>query len=117
MIYANAGHLAPLLLRANGECAWLESGGPPLGIVERPRYPEEFVALAQGDALVLYTDGITEATNAQEQDYGVARLAAMVARTRTGNAAEICQAVGQDLEAFCGARRTDDRTLVVIKAV
>lgn len=117
LIYANAGHLPPLLLRANGECAWLESGGPPLGIVERPRYLEEFTALGQGDVLVLYTDGVTEAMNEQEQDYGSERLAQAVAGARTGSAADICQAVVQDLKAFGGARATDDRTLVVIKAI
>lgn len=75
LIYINAGHPPALLLRADGRRELLASGGPPLGIVDQPRYLEDFATLAQGDVLAVYTDGISETNNSEEQEYGPARLA------------------------------------------
>ena len=73
-IYINAGHLPPIVLRRNGDVELLRSGGFPLGFFDNPRYFEQFLQLESGDLLCLYTDGITEATNANDEDYGRNRL-------------------------------------------
>jgi Stage II sporulation protein E (SpoIIE) len=93
LIYINAGHLPALVVRADGGREALVSGGPPLGIIERPHYLEEFAALAQGDVLAIYTDGVTEAMNSAGEEYGPARLADAISRARAGSAGEIRRAV------------------------
>ena len=91
--FANAGHNPPLLLRANGVADWLSEGGLPLGIVHEATYEERPVALATGDVLVLYTDGVTEASNLTEEQYGPRRLEEIVRRLRAYPAAEIVRAI------------------------
>lgn len=117
LIYINAGHLPALILRADGRREALASSGPPLGIVEQPHYLEEFAALAQGDVLAIYTDGVTEAMNSAEEEYGSARLADAIIRAQAGSADHIRQAVMEDLVSFSGQQLSDDRTLVILKAV
>jgi len=70
MIYVNAGHQPPIVLRANGEVEELRSGGVPLGMFESPRYFEGIAALDVADLFVLYTDGIVESSDAREDQYG-----------------------------------------------
>jgi serine phosphatase RsbU (regulator of sigma subunit) len=117
LIYINAGHLPALVVRADGSHEALPSSVPPLGIVDCPHYLEEFAALAQGDVLAIYTDGVTEAMNSEEQEYGSASLVDTISRARAGSACEIREAVMKDLASFSGTQPGDDRTLVIIKAV
>ncbi len=74
----NAGHCAPLLVRA-GQVTSLESTGVPIGLFCVREYPVSRLRVTSGDALVLYTDGVTEARNGQEEEYGFDRLTALVA--------------------------------------
>ncbi len=67
--YASAGHNPPLLLRADGSVEWLEPNGTPLGIVPEMEYPVREIRLGEGDLLVAYTDGITEATNDDDVEF------------------------------------------------
>src|SRR3990170_3401553 len=67
--YTNAGHDFPILLHPGGDLRTLEKGGLILGISDRSKYEEETVQLKRGDLLLLYTDGITEATNEKEEMY------------------------------------------------
>ena len=60
LLYVNAGHVPPVLLRADGTVELFEEGGVPLGLFGAPRYTEGHAALGDGDVLVLYTDGIVE---------------------------------------------------------
>ena len=101
---------------ADGGREALASGGPPLGIIERPHYLEELAALAQGDVLAIYTDGVTEAMNSAGEEYGPARLADAISRARAGSAGEIQRAVTEDLVSFGGRQLSDDCTLVIIRA-
>jgi phosphoserine phosphatase RsbU/P len=116
LIYINAGHPPPLLLRARGTVECLEGGGPPVGLFEEPGYKEEFAELRSGDLLAIYTDGIPEAFNSAGEDYGRDRLAAAVAHSSKTKAVAICQAVVEDVAAFSGPQGFDDQTLVIIKA-
>jgi sigma-B regulation protein RsbU (phosphoserine phosphatase) len=116
LIYVNAGHLPAILVRADGRIERLEEGGVPLGLFEDPRYYEGFVRLNGGDALVLYTDGITDAADSAEEPYGPDRLSQILRDSRNGSAAAIRDAVVADVRRFAGKRMTDDETVVVVKA-
>jgi sigma-B regulation protein RsbU (phosphoserine phosphatase) len=117
LIYVNAGHLPGILVRADGRLELLEEGGLPLGLFEDPRYYEGFVRLNTGDAMILFTDGITDAANAAEEPYGLARLSRVLQDSRTGTAAAIRDAVVNDVRRFAGDLMVDDETIVILKAI
>jgi sigma-B regulation protein RsbU (phosphoserine phosphatase) len=117
LIYVNAGHLPPVLLRHDGQVELMEEGGVPLGLFEDPRYREGFAHLNAGDVLVLYTDGITEAADNHGEPYGLGRLTSALQRVRVGSAAAMYDAVVQDVRGYAGTRLQDDQTLVVLKAL
>ena len=115
-IYINAGHLPPVVLRRNGEVELLRSGGFPLGFFDNPRYFEQFVQLESGDLLCLYTDGITEATNAKDADYGRSRLIGVLKKYQSSSSSEVCRALLSDVRRFSGSAPADDATVLVIRA-
>jgi sigma-B regulation protein RsbU (phosphoserine phosphatase) len=81
LVYAIAGHPPPLLLRARGGLEWLDGcGGTALGVVRGLSYPTGVVDLAPGDTLLVFTDGVTEAVNADGQEFGKSRLSALFDR-------------------------------------
>ncbi len=111
----NAGHCAPLLVRA-GQVTPLESTGVPIGLFCVKEYPISRFRLAAGDALVLYTDGVTEARNDDDLEYGFDRLAGFVAAQATQSAPALVHACLADVAAFRGrAPRADDVTVMVIR--
>jgi sigma-B regulation protein RsbU (phosphoserine phosphatase) len=116
LIFVNAGHMPPVLVRASGEIELLEEGGVPLGLFEDPRYKEGFTRMRDGDTLVLYTDGITEAADAADEPYGLERMVETVRRLRSASARAICDAVIQDVREFSGTHPADDQTLLVLRA-
>lgn len=114
--YANAGHNPPVLLRASGEAELLEGDGPPLGIFPMAPYGELNARLEPGDVLALFSDGVTEATNAAEEEFGEERLIEVLRRHRAGPAEAILQAVRTSLAEFAaGAPPADDITLVIAR--
>jgi sigma-B regulation protein RsbU (phosphoserine phosphatase) len=116
--FSNAGHNPPLLLRANGTAEWLTEGGLALGILSEATYEERPVALASGDMLVLYTDGVTEASNVTGEQYGVKRLEDLVRARASEPARALVEAIREEVEAFTGDRHLDDDlTLVVARLV
>ncbi len=116
VIYVNAGHQPPMVLRDSGEVEELSSGGVPLGMFSAPRYFEGITSLDQGDVMVLYTDGIVESSDAHDEYYGRDRLTNILARARGESAEEICHQVMDDVRSFSFGNQ-DDRTLLVLKAV
>ncbi len=115
-IFANAGHNPPIVMRSTGETELLEDGGPPLGIMPIAPYSEHRVHLASGDLLVLYSDGVTEATNANYDEFGDDRFIGVLRRHRLQSAGAIVDAVTSALTEFAaGAPPADDITLVVAK--
>ncbi|MFN8473621.1 MAG: SpoIIE family protein phosphatase [Anaerolineae bacterium] len=116
--FVNAGHNPPLLVRADGSVEWLgrDAHGPALGIVLEYRWPQRSAAMAPGDTLVLYTDGVTEAINDRDEAFGEDRLVEVVASQRDLSAealaTRIVDAVG---EFAAGHPQFDDITLVVLK--
>ena len=116
--FSNAGHNPPLLLRADGRNEWLTEGGLALGVLEDAQYEERPVPLSLGDVIVLYTDGVTEAMDAQEEQYGTQRLETLARSLAKGPAQELVAAIVGDVERFTGERHlNDDLTLVVARVV
>jgi serine phosphatase RsbU (regulator of sigma subunit) len=116
--YANAGHNPPIVIRRSGEAQMVEGGGPVLGILSIAPYSEARQHLEQGDMLVLYSDGVTEANNTAFEEYGEERFIELLRRHRHEPAAKIVDAVTKSLNEFsAGAPQADDITLVVAKRV
>jgi sigma-B regulation protein RsbU (phosphoserine phosphatase) len=114
--FANAGHNPPIVMRASGEAEMLEMGGPVLGILPIAPYSEKRAALGRGDMLVVYSDGVTEATDTNQNEFGEEGLIAALRRNRNLPSGEIVQAVTRALGEFCaGAPQADDITLVVAR--
>jgi sigma-B regulation protein RsbU (phosphoserine phosphatase) len=114
--FANAGHNPPIVMRASGEAEMLEGGGPVLGILSIAPYSEEHTTVGMGDMLVLYSDGVTEATNQDFDEFGEERFIEVLRRHRSDPAATIVEAVMKALGEFAaGAPQADDITLVVAK--
>lgn len=116
LVYANAGHNAGLFLEAGGGHRELESTGPPLGLLPAASYFEREVELESGDLVVLFTDGITEATNPEGEEFGEHRLLASCRACRERPLVEIVEQLKYDLDAFVrGEPYEDDRTLVLLR--
>ncbi len=114
--WTNAGHNPALLLRASGEAEWLKSTGVPLGLLPGAKYKEGGSTLAPGDALLVYTDGITEAVNPEDEEFGEERLVDAAARHRHLPLREMAAGLERDLDAFArGVPFHDDRTLVIVR--
>jgi sigma-B regulation protein RsbU (phosphoserine phosphatase) len=117
LLYINAGHNPPMLLRADGTSQLLEEGGLPLGVFADSRYSESVVEFRSGDVLVLYTDGVVEANNQRDEEFGLARLERVVRAASDRRAHEIVEAitsaVGQYSKEAGGAE--DDLTVSIIK--
>jgi serine phosphatase RsbU (regulator of sigma subunit) len=113
--YVNGGHNAPLLVPREGALARLSATGMALGIIPEARYAPMQAELGPGDRLLLYTDGITEAFNAQDVDYGEERLEAFLRERRSLGQAELVDGLIEDVLAFCGSvRPKDDMTLLLL---
>lgn len=116
--FANAGHNPPIIVRASGEARMLEGGGPVLGILSIALYQQNTERLEPGDMLVLYSDGVTEATNLDYEEFDEARFIEVLKRHRTEPASAIVERVTKALAEFTGAApQADDITLVVAKRV
>jgi sigma-B regulation protein RsbU (phosphoserine phosphatase) len=100
LIYANAGHNPPLLRHVAGSTESLRPTGPAIGLFEEPRLSDVTLTLSPGDALTIYTDGITDALNRQGEEYGLERLHAAVSSAPASNAALQLAHLSEDLAAF-----------------
>jgi len=118
LTFANAGHNPPIVVRASGKAEMLEGGGPVLGILPVAPYSEMRTRLERGDMLVLYSDGVTEATSLSYDEYGEERFIEVLKAEREKPATSIVDSVMKSLTAFAaGAPQADDITLVVAKRV
>jgi sigma-B regulation protein RsbU (phosphoserine phosphatase) len=116
MRYICAGHNPPLLRRAAGALERLEMGGLPLGVMASARFEQGAVTLDSGDLLVVFTDGVVEAENERQEEYGEPRLLQVVRGLGTGTAAEALKAVISAVDAFVGpTRQHDDITALVMR--
>ena len=118
LAYCNAGHNPPFLMEADGKVHFEERGGVPLGMFRDTRYYEYFANIEPGQVLVLYTDGVTEATNRTLDEYGRDRLVEAVRQCRHLGAREMIDYVHRDVLNWTeGLGATDDVTFFIIKAL
>lgn len=116
--YANAGHNPPLLMDADGSARFIERGEVPLGMFHGSRYYEHFLPIESGQILVLYTDGVTEANDEDEEEYGRVRLEQTIREGRDLPARELIAHIYADVLRWTGGRGSnDDITFVIIKAL
>ena len=117
VVYTNAGHNPPLVVRAKGGFETLQgAGGMILGILPMAQYQEASITLDSGDILVLFSDGVTEAVDPDDRDFGEERLANLVGLMRDRPAAEIVEEVHRAVHAFTqGAPAADDITVVIAR--
>jgi sigma-B regulation protein RsbU (phosphoserine phosphatase) len=116
--YVNAGHNPPFLVRADGAVDYLDCGGVILGAFPDTQYEMGVVALDPGDVMVLYTDGISEAMNADEEEFGPERLSAATGSCARTTADQILHDIlGQIALHSAGAHIEDDQTLLVAKVL
>src|SRR6185295_19119726 len=115
MAMANSGLPYPLLLRG-GVTQFLDLGGIPVGLLPESKYEEMELQLEAGDVLVFYSDGLIEARNDADEDFGLKRLAHAVRENGGASAETIVEAINRAVDYFIGrVPPHDDRTLIVIK--
>ena len=116
--YVNAGHVPPAVVRADGSVEYLCEGGMVVGLFPSVTFDRGHVKLEKGDVFVACTDGITEAMNAQDEEFGREGLTAMVTRERHLPAEEIVKSVLTEVDLFSrGGTHEDDRVILVLKVV
>ncbi len=116
LCYTNAGHDNPYLFRKDGSVRRLSRGGIVVGFMEKYAYSEEKISLKDGDLLLIYTDGITEALTTGEEEFGEERLEKIVRANMNEKADVIIDLIIKDILTFRGtAPQTDDMTLMIIK--
>ncbi len=114
LVYTNAGHNPPLLVHADGSWSRLDAGGSVLGIDAGSEFTDAEVTFTSGDRLLLFTDGVTESTDAAGEEFGESRLLALAVEHRALPAAALHQRVLDALVAFNGEHFEDDMTLIVL---
>jgi serine phosphatase RsbU (regulator of sigma subunit) len=117
LAYVNAGHNAPLVRRKSGSVERLGTGGRPLGLFASTPYSQDGVRLSSGDLVAIFSDGITEATNAGGEEFGEARLQRVLDVHAGRPAPELCALVLEAVQEYlAGEPPQDDMTIVVARA-
>ncbi len=114
--YCNAGHLSPLLLNARTTAPPLQQGGTVLGVFPQVQYQLGSVGLNPADRLVLFTDGVTEATAASGEEFGEARIEDCARSSSEWGASAFNGKLLQTVSAFCAGQFHDDATLLTVVA-
>ncbi|MFN0159238.1 MAG: PP2C family protein-serine/threonine phosphatase [Bacteroidota bacterium] len=113
--YCNAGHEPPILLRSDGSLLTLNTGGLALAMLEAFPFEEETVSLLPGDVLLICSDGITEAMNTMQEQFGTERLEQVIRSHRGSTSAQLINAIVDTVRKHAGAApQTDDMTLIAI---
>jgi sigma-B regulation protein RsbU (phosphoserine phosphatase) len=114
--YCNAGHLYPIQI-SGGSTRTIEQGGAVLGVFPDWKFEDSMIELRVGDRLLLFTDGITEATDSAGQEFEETRIAAFGKVHATLSASELNRQLLAEVTRFCRAQFQDDATLLVIAAI
>jgi serine phosphatase RsbU (regulator of sigma subunit) len=114
--YSNAGHEPPFLLARSGRTARLDKGGVVLGFLDAARYEEAITRLDPGDLLAIYSDGVTDAANEDDEPFGEERLRAVLESAGNASAQNALETILNTVRAHAGARGPqDDMTLVLVR--
>jgi sigma-B regulation protein RsbU (phosphoserine phosphatase) len=114
LTYTNAGHYLPMLVRADGSSERLGIGGPVLGVLPEAEYEQATISLGGGDRVVLFTDGLTEARDAADVEFGEPRLLEAVIAHRACSAPALQARLADAVATFTGGHLQDDATLIVL---
>jgi phosphoserine phosphatase RsbU/P len=117
LVYSNCGHNAPVLLRADGAIERLSATATVLGIFEEWQCSTQELSLHPGDLLVIYSDGVTEAMNGTDEEFGEARFIASLREFRSFTLASLLTSLVSAVKAFSGDIQSDDLTLLVARAL
>jgi phosphoserine phosphatase RsbU/P len=112
--YVNAGHNPPFVLHQDGSHHRLEEGGGVLGVFADQHYAVGALRLERGDRIVLFTDGVTEATDSHDDEFGDVRLMQVLHENRTRSARQIQKSILDAASEFCQGNWHDDATLLVL---
>jgi sigma-B regulation protein RsbU (phosphoserine phosphatase) len=116
--YVNAGHIPPILVSGDtGDYHLLQEGGTVIGLFPSAEYHRGSVDLTAGDIFVCCTDGILEAFNSSEEEYGMERLAEAVTKYKDRSAQEIVDAILSEVNEWCDGVHRDDKVLMVMKVM
>jgi sigma-B regulation protein RsbU (phosphoserine phosphatase) len=116
LTFTNAGHNAPMLVRRDGACIRLEEGGRVIGAFCDSTFTQLEIQLYEGDKLLLFTDGVTEARNAAGDEFGEQRLQDCLRSYAGRNATELRTLILDEVTAFCNGNFDDDATLMTVIA-
>jgi sigma-B regulation protein RsbU (phosphoserine phosphatase) len=114
LVYTNAGHNRPILVHQDGSWTELKEGGPVLGLFHECVFEQGEVHLNSGDRLLLFTDGVTEAMNTVQEEFGEERLIEVLGKNRQLRAAELQKKIMEAVTEFSGGDFQDDVTMVVV---
>jgi phosphoserine phosphatase RsbU/P len=114
LLYESAGHCLPLLVHKDGAIEIPEASSGVLGLFSHWTYSDHELQLASGDVMVMLTDGVLEAWNAKEEEFGYKRLIGSVLASRQDGAHGIRKRVLEDVAAFCNGQFQDDASLIVV---
>lgn len=114
LIYTNAGHNPPFLVRQDGSHLRLLEGGTVIGVLRDGTYVQDEVQLCTGDRLVLFTDGVTEARSPEDEEFGEERLFGLLVENRHLGARDLQNKILGDVSDFCRGNFHDDATLIVV---
>jgi phosphoserine phosphatase RsbU/P len=117
LTYCNAGHNPPMLVRGNGAATELNAAGAVLGQFPDWVYEQSDVELKRGDKLILFTDGLVEAMDANDEPFGEQRLVATAQQNVEKSAGELMDCLLHSASAHCGGHFQDDASMVVLKAL
>jgi serine phosphatase RsbU (regulator of sigma subunit) len=112
--FTNAGHNAPILTQQDGTQVRLEEGGLIVGAFQESTYTQGQLDLRPGDRLVMFTDGVTEAVNGEDEEYGEKRLVEACLRSRQLCAEALHRSLFDIVSEFCGGEFDDDATVLVV---
>jgi sigma-B regulation protein RsbU (phosphoserine phosphatase) len=112
--YSNAGHNAPIVLHRDGSHHRLDAGGGVLGIFKNQSFTSQTIELAPGDRVVLFTDGVTEAHNADNIEFGDSRLLSLLEEFRDANSQDMQAKIFSTVGEFCRGNWDDDATVIVL---
>jgi len=114
LMYANAGHFAPAVVRADGTTERLTCGGPVLGVIADAAYEQGQIALSPQDRIICFTDGLTEARAADDAEFGEDRLIAAAMENRSCSAPALRTRLMEAVATFTDGSFQDDATLIVV---
>jgi serine phosphatase RsbU (regulator of sigma subunit) len=117
LTYVNAGHNPPIIVRPDADCITLEAGGTVLGMFPTWPYEQATIHLQPNDQLVIFTDGVTEASSPEGDEFGEDRLIDLLQKNPSASATHLRDVIMHGVTQFCREDFADDATLLVVAVI